>query len=296
MSRAPFDDGGSWGTFRPRGWGGFWLKVSRAFPGGWPWNRFALLARRLARLRLNSPVDIRTWGFKLRLKTRGSVSEARILFLPRYWDRAERRVLEKWLAPGSVFVDVGSNVGGYAFWAASLTGESGRVLAFEPDPALARQLRYNVGANGAEDYIQVVEAAVGASPGTGELLPGVRNSGENRLAEGRSGAGFPVRVIALAAAVEEAGLDRIDCLKVDVEGREADVLKPFFAVASPRLWPRILVIELPEGTEDLARWIVARGYRLVLRTKLNGVFRLERPRALPGGVGRSRAPASASLR
>ena len=292
MSRDPFaaffSGGGSWGTCRPRGWGGFWLKVSRAFPGGWPWNRFALLTRRLARLRLDSPVDIRTWGFKLRLKPRGSVSEARILFLPRYWDRAERRVLEKWLAPGSVFVDVGSNVGGYAFWAASLAGESGRVLAFEPDPALARQLRYNVGANGAEDYIQVVEAAVGASPGKDELLPGVRNSGENRLAGGRSGAvdGFPVRVVALAAAVEEAGLDRIDCLKVDVEGREADVLKPFFAVASQRLWPRILVIELPgnppanpspEGTEDLERWIVARGYRLVLRTKLNGVFRLERP-------------------
>ena len=110
-------------------------------------------------------------GIQTASETTGSVSEARILFLPRYWDRAERRVLEKWLAPGSVFVDVGSNVGGYAFWAASLAGESGRVLAFEPDPALARQLRYNVGVNGAEDYIQVVEAAVGASPGKGELLP-----------------------------------------------------------------------------------------------------------------------------
>ena len=142
MSRDPFaaffSGDSAWGTCRPRGWGGFWLEVSRACPGGWPWNRFAFLARRLARLRLDSPVDVRAWGFKLRLKPRGSVSEARILFMPRYWDRAERRVLAKWLAPGSVFVDVGSNVGGYAFWAASLAGGSGRVLAFEPDPALAR--------------------------------------------------------------------------------------------------------------------------------------------------------------
>ena len=296
MSRDPFaaffSGDSAWGTCRPRGWGGFWLEVSRAFPGGWPWSRFAFLARRLARLRLDGPVDVRAWGFKLRLKPRGSVSEARILFMPRYWDRAERRVLAKWLAPGSVFVDVGSNVGGYAFWVASLAGEAGRVLAFEPDPALARQLRYNVDANGAEGCIQVVEAAVGASPGKGELLPGARNSGENRLADGGdrpdAAGGVPVRVVTLADAVEEAGLDRIDCLKVDVEGREADVLKPFFAVAPRRLWPRILVIELPGpppanpsagGTGDLERWIVARGYRPVLRTKLNGVFRLERPPA-----------------
>ena len=306
---ACFSGDSPWGTRRPRGWGGFWLKVARAFPGGWPWSRFALLARRFARFHLDAPLDVLAWGFKLRLKPRGSVSEARILFLPRYWDRAERGMLAKWLAPGSVFVDVGANVGGYTFWAASLAGESGRVLAFEPDPALARQLRYNVRVNGAEGRIAVVEAAVGASPGEGRLVSGACNSGENRLtgdptpggepgnAPGRAdsaGGGLPVRVVALAGAVEEAGLDRIDCLKVDVEGREADVLKPFFAAAPPRLWPGILVVELlndslagpsGEGSRELERWIVARGYRVALRTKLNGVFHLARdprPAARPG--------------
>ena len=280
--------------------------VARAFPGGWPWSRFALLARRFARFHLDGPLDVLAWGFKLRLKPRGSVSEARILFLPRYWDRAERGMLAQWLAPGSVFVDVGANVGGYTFWAASLAGESGRVLAFEPDPALARQLRYNVRVNGAEGRIAVVEAAVGASPGEGRLVSGAGNSGENRLTgdltagggpgnvPGRAGGGFLVRVVALAGAVEEAGFDRIDCLKVDVEGREADVLKPFFAAAPRRLWPGILVVELlddslaspsGEGSRELERWIVARGYRVVLRTKLNGVFHLERdprPAVRPG--------------
>ena len=303
---ACFSGDSPWGACRPRGWVGFWLKVARTFPGGWPWSRFALLARRFARLRLDGPLDVRAWGFKLRLKPRGSVSEARILFLPRYWDRAERGMLANHLVPGSVFVDVGANAGGYTFWAASLAGESGRVLAFEPDPALARQLRYNVRVNGAEGRIAVVEAAVGASPGEGRLVPDARNSGENRLAGDLTpgsepgnapdcaGGGFPVRVVALAGAVEDAGLDRIDCLKVDVEGREADVLKPFFSAAPPRLWPRVLVVELlneppanpsAEESRDLERWIVARGYRLVLRTKLNGVFHLERdpwPAARPG--------------
>ncbi len=219
-------------------------------------------------------MDARTWGFRLRLHPRGSVSEARILFLPREWDRRERAFLAERLRPGAVFVDVGANVGGYAFWAASLVGETGRVLVFEPDPALVRQLRWNVGANRAEGRIRVVEAAVGASCGTGRLLRAAGNSGQNRLAD--DGEGLPVRVVALADAVAAVGLARIDALKVDVEGREADVLKSFFAVGPRRLRPRTLVVEFgdappPEG-DDLAQWIVAQGYRLALRTKLNGVF------------------------
>lgn len=271
--------------------------------------RFALLARRLARWRLEGPVDVRAWEFKLRLMPSGSVSEGRLLFLPRGWDRVEREALAKRLGPGAVFVDVGANAGGYAFWAASLGGKTGRVVAFEPDPALARQLRWNVATNEAGDRISVVEAAVSATPGRGTLVPGVGNSGENRLAERRTGAeGLTVRVVSLADAVQAAGLERIDCLKVDVEGREADVLKPFLAIAPPRLWPRTLVVELggppppgagvgkrrePDGGPNLERWIVARGYRLVLRTKLNGVFRLDRPATDGGdGLGVGTAPAT----
>ena len=240
---------------------------------------------------------------------RGSVSEGRLLFLPRCWDRDEREALAERLESGAVFVDVGANAGGYAFWAASLGGKTGRVVAFEPDPVLARQLRWNVAANEAGDRISVVEAAVSATPGRGTLLPGVGNSGENRLAERRTEAeGLMVRVVTLVDAVQVAGLERIDCLKVDVEGREADVLKPFLAVAPPRLWPRALVVELggpplpgpgrgkrrePDGGPDLERWIVARGYRLVLRTKLNGVFLLDRP-TTDGGDGLSAGPAPAT--
>lgn len=233
---------------------------------------------------MRGPVDVRAWGFKLRLKPHGSVSEARMLFLPRCWDRLERRALAPLLGPGSVFVDVGANAGGYVFWAASLHGRTGRALAFEPDPALARQLRWNVAANAAEDRIAVVEAAVAAEPGTGTLLPGIGNSGENRLAEGDAGEGegTAVRVVALADAVGEAGLERIDCLKVDVEGREADVLKPFFATAPAHLRPRTLLVELDRrraaNAPDLGRWIAAQGYRLVLRTGLNGVYEMDAER------------------
>lgn len=267
-----------WGTHRPRGWGGFWLRVARCFPGGWPWSRFALLARRIARRRLTGPLDTRVWGQRLRLFPDRSVSEARILFLPRSWDRAERLLLGEWAAaPGFTFVDVGANVGGYSFWVASRMAASGRIVAVEPNPSLARQLRYNVRANDANDRMCVVEAAVGAESGTGALTVGARNSGENRLVDEAESAGeatVPVRVATLADLVKEAGMDRIDCLKVDVEGREAEVIQPYLSSEPRGAWPRYLIVELKGRRAALEEWITERGYVRVLRTKLNGLFRL----------------------
>ena len=297
LSQAAFGDS-PWGAFRPGGWGGFWLRFARALPGGWPWSRFALLSRRLARRRLAGPVDTRVWGHRLRLFPDRSVSEARILFLHRSWDRAERRLLAEWASsPGFTFVDVGANVGGYSFWVASRTAPSGRIVAVEPNPWLARQLRYNVRASGQAERIRVVEAAVAAVRGTGALTLEARNSGEGRLvgeAEAGPGGTVPVRVVTLADVVEEAGIDRIDCLKVDVEGREAEVIRPYLAALPRGSWPRHLIVEL-KGTEadrrpgvdrtaprvpsgaaapTLEAWLTDRGYVPLLRTRLNGLFRL----------------------
>ncbi|MCY3546742.1 MAG: FkbM family methyltransferase [Gemmatimonadetes bacterium] len=283
-----FGEPGAWGECRPGGRGAFWLRVARLFPGGQPWSRFALLARRAARRHLTGPVDTVVWGQRLRLFPDRSVSEARILFLPRSWDRPERGLLAQWARPGFTFVDVGANVGGYSFWVLSLVGASARVVAVEPNPDLARQLRFNVRVNGAQDRMQVVEAAVGGARGTGALVVDPRNSGEGRLvgAGDSTGAGrvapptIPVRIVTLADIVRDAGLDRVDCLKVDVEGHEPEVIQPFLSDAPRGLWPRHLIVELKAGGRDgqrsagLEAWLAARGYRLALRTRLNGLFRL----------------------
>ena len=279
-----FGEGSAWGDCLPAGPGAFWLGVARSFPGGWPWCRFALLARRAARRHLSGPVDTRLWGHRLRLFPDRSISEARILFLARSWDRAERRRIAQWIRPGFTFVDVGANVGAYSFWILSRIDGAGRVVTVEPNPDLTRQLRYNVRVNGVQDRMRIVQAAVGAARGRGLLSVVERNSGEGRLVDtGGPSDGAPtvaVRVVTLADIVEAAGLDRIDCLKVDVEGGEADVLQPFLRSAPRPLWPRHLVVELKRGprdgprSADLLAWLMGSGYRLELRTSLNGVFSL----------------------
>ena len=293
--RDPFSETSAWGGCRPEGRGALWLRVARSMPGGWPWSRFALIARRVARRHLTGPVDVGVWGQRLRLFPDRSVSEARILFLPRSWDRAERRLLAQWAEPGFTFVDVGANVGGYSFWVLSLVRGSGAIVAVEPNPDLARQLRFNVRVNRAGDRVRVVEAAVGAARGTGAFAVNARNSGEGRLVGAGAGASaesaeraattVPVQVVTLADVVKDAGLDRLDCLKVDVEGDEPEVVQPFLREAPRRLWPRHLIVELKADarggrrSRGLEAWLVARGYRLELRTRLNGLFRLTRSSA-----------------
>lgn len=277
-----FGDASPWGTHLPGGRGAFWLAVARAFPGSRPWSRLALVARWAARRHLAGPVDTQVWGQRLRLFPDRSISEARILFLPRAWDRAERRVLAGWVTPGFTFVDVGANVGGYAFWMLSRLGASGRVVAVEPNPDLTRQLRFNARTNGAGDRLRVVEAAVGAERGTGTLLLDAGNSGESRLTVADPGgrATVPVAVVTLADVVREAGLRRIDCLKVDVEGHEADVIQPYLRGSPRALWPRHVIVELGQAhlnrqrSPGLAARLAAWGYRPVLRTRLNGLFTL----------------------
>ena len=70
------------------------------------------------------------------------------------------------LRPGSVFVDVGANVGYFTLLASTL---GARVLAYEPTPSVFTRLRENVDLNGFLQA-QLVNAAVMDKPGTLSLI------------------------------------------------------------------------------------------------------------------------------
>ena len=52
------------------------------------------------------------------------------------------------LGPGGVFVDVGANIGYFTVLAATLVGERGWVVAFEPNPDNCDLIRLSLAANG----------------------------------------------------------------------------------------------------------------------------------------------------
>lgn len=138
-----------------------------------------------------------------------------------------QRAIVGHLGRGSVFYDVGSNVGFFSLLAARQVGEGGRVYAFEPLPLNARCIGANAAAN-SFDNIVVVEAAVGAAIGRHELLVtehpgGATLSGRDRP-PGVTGM-IEVPVTTIDEFVRSGAGRPPTLVKIDVEGSEIDVVR-----------------------------------------------------------------------
>jgi len=85
-----------------------------------------------------------------------------------------------------------------------------------------------------------------------------------------------VAVRPLISMIEEARLERIDALKIDIEGYEDRALLPFFDQAPKGLWPRLLILERSEKdwASDLMGKLKDYGYRQAFSTKRNYVLQL----------------------
>ena len=64
------------------------------------------------------------------------------------------------LGAGDVFVDIGANSGYFSVLAALRVGARGRVFAFEPNPAVRRQLERHIGLNAIADRVTTSELAL----------------------------------------------------------------------------------------------------------------------------------------
>jgi FkbM family methyltransferase len=133
------------------------------------------------------------------------------------------------LAPQSVFVDVGANIGTHSVYALR-TGEFSQVVAFEPEPHNFRLLEMNFAANGLTEMAQAIAKAAGASAGMARLHLHPRNKGAHAIAGAPSDdsvESIAVPVVRVDEALTELGIapDRVGLVWVDVEGYEPQVLR-----------------------------------------------------------------------
>lgn len=137
-------------------------------------------------------------------------------------------IFKKAVKPGDVVVDVGANVGYFTLLAAKLTGESGRVFAFEPEPDTFMRLSRNAALNGYNN-IELSDNAVSNANGRAKLYishsPGGHaiNQCEGIKAVGRghyNDEGFiEIETVTLDDYLKGKA-ERVDVLKMDVEGAE----------------------------------------------------------------------------
>jgi FkbM family methyltransferase len=239
-------------------------------------RKIAYALRRIGLRALDgAPVDIESLGARMRLYPDGNVCEKRVLFTPQYFDPVEREMLLKRLRDGFTFIDIGANIGAYSLFVAAHAGRNARILAVEPQPDVFARLAFNIAQN-PFGTVKAVACALADKVGELTLFIDPANRGESSVRILNSSAGRSVQVPAttLLALVESEGYDRIDAVKLDVEGAEDLILEPFLRDAPASLWPGFIIIEdsRQRWQSDLVGLLERSGYGLVLQTRLNLLF------------------------
>lgn len=149
-----------------------------------------------------------------------------------FWGAYEGQYCKHWIAlakRSSVIFDIGANVGLYSLLAAE-ANPSAYISAFEPTSELVEVLTGNVGLNGFQN-IRINGAAVGARAGEAILRECRGSDGTNEgmnyiLPNGgeRQSSDQIVPIISLDAYCRANLIDRIDLMKMDIEGGEYEAL------------------------------------------------------------------------
>lgn len=189
------------------------------------------------------PGDLGRWRFCCDLRD-GLMAEA---YLTGRYEPQETALVQRMLEPGMTFVDVGANWGYFTLLACGEVGASGRVISIEADPRAADALRTNLAANGLE-RARVFTVAAAARPGTlsmQDYQPEADALGNFGVAQTSTltpgGRTFDVAARPLDDVLDEAEIEAIDVLKIDIEGGEAGALAGLTRRLQSRRVARILL-------------------------------------------------------
>lgn len=150
-------------------------------------------------------------------------------------------------AAGDVVIDCGAHVG--TFTDMALKRGASKVLAIEPDPIHAECLRRNFADDVRDGRVVIVEKALWSEPGTMTLELATKNSGMNSLVREVGQDTIEVQVTTLDELSSDLGLDRVDYIKLDIEGAEKPALLGARGVIT-RFKPRLMIesSDSEEGT------------------------------------------------
>lgn len=242
--------------------------IAAAHGSGLKRGAFRPMLSRLVNLFGSGPVDAVYQGASFRLHHQGSATERGVLFNPDY-NLPELDFLREYAPAGGVFVDVGANVGTYAMALARHVGEGGRVIAIEPHPVTVERLAFNANASNLSN-VTIVAAAVGDVEGELMIETDGDNLGASHISTSQTGIKVPAH--RLLTILQNAGIDHVDALKIDVEGYEDRALIGFFRDAPQTSWPKAVAIEHLERDawqQDCIADMIRCGYAIIGKTRSN---------------------------
>ena len=152
--------------------------------------------------------------------------------------------VNRFTKPGDVALDIGANLGLISWRLAKQVGAAGQVHSFEPNPAMQAYIEATLARNPALP-VRLHRVALGAEAAVLSLTIPKENAGAASFVSvnGREvDHCVEVPVMTLDQFLADRGIDRVDFIKIDVEGFEAEVLRGGTGMLR-NMRPRAIVFE-----------------------------------------------------
>ena len=140
-----------------------------------------------------------------------------------FWEPHVEHVLRRFLEPGSVFVDIGANVGWHTALASAVVGVDGDVYAIEPNPDNARLIAHTIERNSLSN-VHLVPIALGESTGFASFRTAIGSNGGFLDHDERDSLDPNVTIVP-TMRFDDLDIPRVDVVKIDVEGAEPLVFR-----------------------------------------------------------------------
>ncbi|MGC4099111.1 MAG: FkbM family methyltransferase [Nitrospira sp.] len=158
---------------------------------------------------------------------------------------------------GDVVLDIGANIGAHTLLLAQAVGAHGKVIAFEPTDYAYEKLSKNRALNpnlaGRIRCLQIMlvdsEMAGNPTPGLYSSWPLKDEACLHELHQGRLMETSGAQARTLDSVIVELGLDRVDCIKLDIDGFECGMMRGSDNVLT-RWHPAIIMELAPYALEE----------------------------------------------
>ncbi len=159
------------------------------------------------------------------------------------FETVEHSFAEHFVRAGMTVLDIGAHHGYYTLLFSGKVGAEGKVVAFEPSPRERQRLALHLRINRCKN-VAMEDCALSEAEGMEQLyLADTIESGCNSLRKPAVSARtklVSVRTRCLDHVLRERGIERVDFIKLDVEGAELSVLKGAAELLRRRPRPVIL--------------------------------------------------------
>jgi FkbM family methyltransferase len=229
-------------------------------------QRLGFFLRKLVLLNTLKVIDGETFGIRARFYPLDNLADRLFLFLPNLFETDEFVFLKKNLKPDSIFIDIGANSGFYSLIASKIINEKGKIIAFEPNPVMINRLRMNIALNAKDEIIQVMPIGLADREMEFDLALDPTNLGGSTIIKTNREHLVRIKCVPLYDALRD-NVQRIDFLKIDIEGADVLVMNEFFKSAPRSLYPKIVIIETDDGLD-----METLGYKAIGNTKAHNTI------------------------